>query len=87
MSNEEITLKVERTSVIVAIGKAGRLWYQAPGLDIYVVGSVRLAQMHIIHYQAVCEAINRHIPARLVRSVGGCKCRSRKVSPDRKSLF
>jgi len=86
MPNEEITIKVGKSSVVTELCRRGKLWYQAPGLDIYVSGAVPAALLHIVHYQAVAEALSRHIPAASVRHVQDCGCRQKKINPAQKRL-
>jgi len=76
---ESISIIVYPLSIVVFDGIAGKLWYQAPGLDIYVSGGVTPARQHSVHYHAVEQAVQRHIPAMALRDV-----RPRRAPKSRK---
>jgi len=85
---ESISIIVYPLSIVVFDGIAGKLWYQAPGLDIYVSGNVSQAREHSVHYHAVEQTVQRHIPAMALRDV--CPRRSPhkpKVGPEQKRMF
>jgi hypothetical protein len=71
MTNEIITIDVLPKSMIVMDGrsKGAKLWYQAPGLDIYVTGRVCACREHSVKFIAVEAAVSRHIPAISVKDV------------------
>jgi hypothetical protein len=66
---ESISIIVYPLNIIVFDGIAGKLWYQAPGLDIYVSGKVPSAKQHMVHYHAIQACMARHIPAIALRDV------------------
>jgi len=82
MKNEQITLNVLPKSIEVLDGKSekSKLWYQAPGLDIYVSGHVCRCREHSLHYLAVENAVARHIPAIALRCVRPSRSRSPEIS-------
>lgn len=86
--NEKITIVVYPLSIIVTVVEAGKLWYQAPGLDIYVSGRVTAARLASVHYTAVAECVARNIPARSLRDVRPRPVKkSKKVNRDQGRLF
>ena len=89
MKNEVITLVVKPLTIEVVDGKVAhsRLWYQAPGLDIYVGGAVPLKREHSVHFLAVQNAIARHIPAIALRCVRRLPDGVVKTAPEQKRLF
>jgi len=84
---ESITIRVEPLGMTVESGISGRLWYQAPGLDIYVDGAVTTARKAIVHVCACNEALARKIPLLSLRNVTLRSVRAKKHNPDQKRLF
>jgi len=85
---ESITIVVYPLSIVVFDGIAGKLWYQALGLDIYVSGKVSAARLPGIHYLAVEQCVARHIPALSLRNVRQqSPSRPQKIDPKQKGLF
>lgn len=85
---ESISIVVYPTAIVVFDGVAGKLWYQAPGLDIYVSGKVPAARLPSVHYTAVAETIARNIPALSLRHVRvGNPTRLKKPNSSQKGLF
>jgi len=89
MGNETITIKVHPMSMIVVDGRetGARLWYQAPGLDIYVWGAVPVKREHAVHFLAVENCVARHIPALSLRAVRALRSKPVKVDPKQKGMF
>jgi len=85
---ESISIIVYPASIVVFDGIAGKLWYQAPGLDIYVSGKVTAARLASVHYHAVQECVARHIPALSLRNVRPQSAsRPQKIDPKQKDMF
>jgi len=85
---EGITIVVYPLSIVVFDGVAGKLWYQAPGLDIYVSGKVPASRLSSVHYHAVEETVKRYIPALSLRNVRPQPpSRPQKIDPKQKSMF
>lgn len=89
MANEEITFKVLPRSIEVVDGhiEKSKLWYQAPGLDIYVSGHVCRCREHTIHYMAVENAVARHIPAIAMRHVREVGRKKLTIESKQKRMF
>lgn len=92
--SEQITITkiAQRWQVVAGRLDNCRMWFYAPGLEVYVKGS-GTAQYHVIANIAVNEAIARNIPAVALRrnpllenEYGGTKPPQRKA-PHQKSLF
>jgi len=85
---ESITIVVYPSSIVVFDDIAGKLWYQAPGLDIYVSGKVPAVRLASVHYHAVEETVKRHIPALSLRNVRPqSPSRPQKIDPKQKDMF
>lgn len=85
---ESISIVVYPTAIVVFDGIAGKLWYQAPGLDIYVSGKATAARLASVHYIAVAETVARHIPALSLRHVRqGKPTQLKRPDPSQKGLF
>ena len=85
---EAISIVVYPTSIVVFPGIAGKLWYQAPGLGIYVSGKVTAARLHAVHYHVVAECVARHIPAMALRNVRPqTMTRQQRVDMKQKRIF
>lgn len=88
MDTETISIVVYPLSIVVFPGVAGKLWYQAPGLDIYVSGKVTAVRLASVHYTAVAETVARHIPALSLRNVRAQSAsRPQKIDPNQKDMF
>lgn len=85
---EKITFDVNARTIVVMDGATGKLWYQAPGLEIYVNGSYTAKDYHRMHYQAALECQARHIPQISLKCVRCQKsARTKKINPKQKGLF
>jgi len=85
---EAISIVVYPLSIVVFDGIAGKLWYQAEGLDIYVSGKVTPARMASVHYHAVAETVARHIPALSLRDVRPMRRKkSKPMRAEQKRMF
>jgi len=85
---ESISIVVYPLSIVVFDGIAGKLWYQAPGLDIYVSGHAPDNRQHSVHYHAVEQTVQRHIPAMALRDVRPHRSpRKPKVASEQKRMF
>lgn len=87
---EMITLVVEATQVLVQPGcvDGSKLWFQASGLDIYIIGDKTAKRHHAVAYVATLETVARHIPARTLRFVGRrVGRRDKRVLPGQGRLF
>jgi len=85
---ESISIVVYPLSIVVFDGIAGKLWYQAEGLDIYVSGKVTPARLPSVHYHAVAETVARHIPALSLRDVRPIRhTKPKKPSIMQKRMF
>lgn len=88
MTNETVTIKVEPLVMTVVPGAAGKLWYQANGLDIYVQGSVCRCREHAVAYHANLACAERHIPLITLRDVREKRGKRRaKVATEQKGLL
>lgn len=90
MSNEAITIEVMPKTMIVTDGKVekSKLWYQAPGLDIYVAGRVCACREHSVKFIAVEAAVSRHIPALSVKDVRIRRApKTEPKNPRQRSMF
>jgi len=90
MSNESITIVSAPTSVTVQPGKltGSKLWFQAPGLDIYIIGDDTVKRHHAVAYQATLETASRHIPVLSLRYVGRrSNPRTVKIDKSQKRMF
>lgn len=69
---ETITIIVSDNMIEVAQGRAirARLKWQAPGLEIYIVGAVKVSRRPAVQYHAMSEAQKRHIPLLSLKSYG-----------------
>ncbi len=87
--NEIITIKTLPLSMIVVDGKekGSHLWYQAPGLDIYVSGAVNISREHAVHYLAVENTVARHIPALSLRYVRTTRSRKKRMNAKQRRMF
>jgi hypothetical protein len=85
---ESISIVVYPLSEVVYDGIAGRLMWQAPGLDIYLSGKYTAARWAAIQHLAVEQCVARHIPVISLRRVGGYRTPPRKKVPaGQKGLF
>ena len=84
---EKITLRMCPTMIAVDDGQAGRLWYTAPGLEIYVKGAVHNLRLNQVHYLACGEALARHIPLHSLRCVYRPTHKPQPISPNQKDMF
>jgi len=85
---ESISIIVYPLNIIVFDGIAGKLWYQAPGLDIYVSGRVTAVRLDAVHYHAVAECVARHIPALSLRNVRPqTMTRRQRIDMKQKRMF
>ena len=78
---EAVTIVVEPTKMEVRYGSGDKLWYQAPGLNIYVNGSVPSVRLPSVQYLAVQECVARGIHVidlKSVRSLRGAKLSKEK---------
>lgn len=68
---EHITIVVAPLSMTVVDGReaGAKLWYQAPGLDVFVSGDVCACKEHKVRELALDSALARHIPAIALRDV------------------
>lgn len=65
-----IVRRADSWLVIDGVQKKARLYWHAPGLDIYVVGAIPLRVYDRVCNIAVNECIDRRIPAIALRRVG-----------------
>jgi len=61
---ELITIKIETMCLTVIDGKlkGSRLGYSGGGLEIWLSGALPVAKRDKVHFQAMSEALARHIP-------------------------
>lgn len=84
---EEISIVVYPLSEVVFDGIAGRLMWQAPGLNIYLSGKYDAKRWPALAHLALEQCIARHIPAASLRRVGGFRQKHVKpVAPAQKGL-
>lgn len=81
---EAINIVVAPLTVEVQSGIGDSLWYQAPGLDVYVTGSVPAKRLPAVMYHAVAECVARGIRAIELKSVRAA--RSAKLKRDKNQL-
>lgn len=69
---EKITISVKPLSLDVLDGQAkgASLKYQAPGLEIYLVGRVSVGRRPAVNHLAMECALARHIPLISLKSYG-----------------
>jgi len=70
---EIITIVVCPAHVEIVDGrtKGSRLAYRVSGqLEIYVFGRVSVKRREMVHYHAMTECLNRHIPLQLLKKDG-----------------
>lgn len=69
---EIITIRVSALTMDVVDGRVSksRLKYVAPGLEIYLVGSVTVARRAAVNHLAMEQALARHIPLISLKSHG-----------------
>jgi hypothetical protein len=85
---ESITIVCYPTSTLVFDGIAGRLMWQAPGLDIYLSGKYTTARWATVQHMAVEACVARHIPAlSLWRVSGHREVKPKKRDAKQKGLF
>jgi len=82
---EAITLDVQPMAIVTLDGIAGKLSFQAPGLDIYVSGAITAARWHQVSYLAQLECQARHISVKSLRDVR-VTTRAKKHRVDAKQL-
>ena len=85
---ESISIVCYPLSTIVFDGIAGRLMFQAPGLDIYVSGKYTAARWSTVQHMALEAAVARHIPVVSLKRVGGYReTKPVKIEAKQKGLF
>jgi len=69
---EILTIRVGSMNLEVVDGKerGSRLKYQAPGLEIYLIGRVSVPRRAAINHMAMECALARHIPLLMLKSYG-----------------
>jgi len=69
---EILTIKVDVMSMEVVDGQVtgARLKYQAPGLEIYLIGRVSITRRPAVNQLAMECALARHIPLISLKSYG-----------------
>jgi hypothetical protein len=69
---EIITIRATATALEVVDGrvKRSRLKYRAPGLEIYLIGSVSVPRRAAVNHLAMECALARHIPLMSLKSDG-----------------
>jgi len=86
---EIITIHVMPVEMQVIDGQMenAKLWFQAPGLNIYVAGHVCKCREHSVGNLAMQETLARHIPAIALRNVRPVREVKQRVSAAQKRLF
>lgn len=71
MTNERITIHINPLSLIARQGKSkgARLYWQSPGLDIYITVGMNNRNYDKIAHLAMTECLNRNIPLMAMRKV------------------
>lgn len=69
---EQITIRVSALTLEVVDGRVSksRLKYQAPGLEIYLIGQVSVPRRAAVNHLAMECALARHIPLLSLKSYG-----------------
>jgi len=69
---QKYTIEVKDFSIVVRDGRmpSSRLKYHAPGLEIYVKGSIKVARRDIVNYHAFAICAAHHIPIKKLIAEG-----------------